>query len=161
MAQDISATVTHVEDGDTLHVLLHNGAKAKIRFWGIDAPEVCHRSNDPDCRRRPTQPFGPQATERLNQLVHGRSVTLRCNGKQSEGRLVCLVFRGSTDAGLQLVKDGLAHYDPKYLGDPEYADAESSARSRSMGLWQSKTMVLPKVWRNTCWKGGDCPTAAR
>lgn len=152
-----TATVTHVEDGDTVHVQFPSGQKAKIRLWGIDAPETCHKSNDAACNKRPGQPFGDVATKRMAALVEGRQVQLVCNGKQTHSRLVCQVHVGSIDAGLVLVREGQAHHLPKYLGDPDYADAHSSAAKRKIGLWSRPEVVAPEVWRDECWKKGVCP----
>lgn len=155
--QTLQGQVTHTEDGDTIHVLLTTGRKIKVRFWGIDAPEVCHEKVDSQCAK-PTQPFGHQATSRMTSLVSKSAVTLVCNGKQSHDRSVCLVYRNGADMGLQLVKDGLAHHDAKYLGDPDYAQAHRQAQQAKIGLWSSASMVTPKVWRDMCWKNKICPT---
>jgi endonuclease YncB( thermonuclease family) len=40
-----SGTVDYVTDGDTIAVNLDRGGKIKVRFAGIDAPEVRHNNN--------------------------------------------------------------------------------------------------------------------
>jgi endonuclease YncB( thermonuclease family) len=73
--------------------------------------------------------------------VFGREVELRVHATDRYGRLVCLVFVEGKDAGLELIKQGLAwayeHYLPKAPADVQqsYRAAESEARDKHLGLW--------------------------
>jgi len=71
IAQESTATVYQVVDGDTIKVSFPDGtpASATIRFLGIDTPE----SKDP---RKPVECFSKEATEYLEKLIGSKQVTL-------------------------------------------------------------------------------------
>lgn len=78
LAQDVNFkqgekdTVTEVIDGDTIRTSKHN----KIRLVGIDTPETKHP-------RKPVQCFGKEASQKMNDLVAGRTVYLVADSTQS------------------------------------------------------------------------------
>ena len=92
--------VVHVVDGDTLD--LRNGRT--VRLAGIDAPEVGQ------CGYK-------RARNTLAGLVLGKRVTLGASDEEQDqyGRLLKYVDVGKTDAGLRLIKSGLAiaRYDSR------------------------------------------------
>jgi endonuclease YncB( thermonuclease family) len=85
--------VAYVTDGDTLH--LSNGAD--VRLVGIDAPE------EGKCG-------SIRATDLLTRLVEGKRVTLAApvDDRDRYGRLLRYVNIGTMDAGLRMIKNGLA-----------------------------------------------------
>ncbi len=85
--------VTRVVDGDTLE--LGNGET--VRLVGIDAPEVGQCGSE-------------RAAARLSRMVLGRGVRLGRSDEDRDryGRLLRYVDVGAQDAGLRLIKDGLA-----------------------------------------------------
>jgi endonuclease YncB( thermonuclease family) len=112
--------VTRVVDGDTLR--LSNGET--VRLIGIDTPEAGRCAAD-------------RATDTLIQLVHGKQVRLRGSdeGRDVYGRLLRYVDVGRHDAGLRLIKNGLAvaRYDSRdgYGHHPReriYVAADKGAR---------------------------------
>ena len=54
--------VIRIADGDTITVLGEGDQKIKVRFSGIDTPEM-------------DQPFGAEARDRLVQMIRGQTVT--------------------------------------------------------------------------------------
>ncbi len=78
-----SGTVVTVFDGDT--ILLNSGEK--VRYLGIDAPEVSHRSSPADC-------FGYEAKALNEKLVLNQRVNLRYDRVKTDphGRLLAYVF---------------------------------------------------------------------
>ncbi len=78
-----SGTVVKVFDGDT--VLLESGEK--VRYLGIDAPEVAHGDTPADC-------YGAEAKALNEQLVLHREVRLRYDRMPTDahGRLLAYVF---------------------------------------------------------------------
>jgi endonuclease YncB( thermonuclease family) len=87
-------------DGDTLR--LGNGET--VRLVGIDAPEAGECGSE-------------RATDNLSRLVLGQQVRLRGpdQARDRYGRLLKYVDVGSRDAGLRLIKNGLAvaRYDSR------------------------------------------------
>ncbi len=78
-----SGTVVSVFDGDT--ILLNSGEK--VRYLGIDAPEVSHRSSPADC-------FGYEAKAFNERLVLNKRVSLRYDRVKTDahGRLLAYVL---------------------------------------------------------------------
>lgn len=92
--------VARVIDGDTLE--LGNGQG--VRLVGIDTPERGECGFD-------------KATANLARLVQGKTVTLTRSDENADhyGRLLRYVNIGTTDAGLRLIKNGvaIARYDSR------------------------------------------------
>lgn len=110
--------VAHVVDGDT--VLLGNGRY--VRLLGMDAPEVGMCGSE-------------RATANLVRLVEGRQVRLARGpvDRDRYDRLLRYVDVGSVDAGLRLVKNGLAiaRYDSRDGYGPHPREARYVAADRA------------------------------
>jgi endonuclease YncB( thermonuclease family) len=136
----IPARVVGVTGGDTIRVLNSSNQQLRIRLAWIDAPEK-------------GQAFGSRAKSAMSDLVFGREVELHVQGTDRYGRLVCLVFFDGTDAGLELLKAGLAwayeHYLPEAPADVQhsYRDAERTAREQRLGLWSDPNPQPPWEFR--------------
>jgi endonuclease YncB( thermonuclease family) len=114
--------VTRVVDGDTLE--LGNGET--VRLVGIDTPEVGECGFE-------------QASARLGELALGRSVTLAASDEDRDyyGRLLRYVDVGAVDAGLTLIREGLAiaRYDSRdgYGWHPREATYVNADRDSARG----------------------------
>ncbi len=98
---DFYATVRHVIDGDT--VILQDGTK--VRYVGINAPEIAHRD-------KPGEPFGRKATEFNRKLVLHRKVHIVPAGDRIDrfGRTLAFVYLpDGRMVNEKLLKEGLAH----------------------------------------------------
>lgn len=132
-----SATVVSIIDGDTVVIDLA-GTDERVRLIGIDTPETHHPS-------RPVECFGPEATERITELVPpGTSVTLERDDELRDiyGRLLAYIYR--SDDGLfvneVLVLEGYATtlvIPPNTAHSPALATAERTARGNEAGLWSA------------------------
>lgn len=143
-----TAKVIHVDDGDTLVVLVPGAGKLPVRLANIDAPET--QKN----RCKPGQPFGREAQILLAQTIKGQTAEFRCSALDRYDRHICDVF---TPTGVSvsrvLVQQGLAwanRQNPAYLRDKEVGRLEEQAREQKSGLW-SQSAVAPWVWRQTAW----------
>jgi endonuclease YncB( thermonuclease family) len=87
--------VVDVSDGDTITVLDGKKEQHKIRVAGIDAPEK-------------GQDFGSKAKEHLSDLVYDKTVSLPDAKIEKYGRTVSRVLVGNKDAGLEMIKAGMA-----------------------------------------------------
>jgi endonuclease YncB( thermonuclease family) len=112
--------VVRVVDGDTLE--LGNGET--VRLVGIDTPEVGECGHE-------------RASRRLEELVLGRQVRLGESDEDRDGygRLLRYVDAGEVDAGLRLIREGLAiaRYDSRdgygfHPREPEYVAADRGTR---------------------------------
>lgn len=105
-----------------------------IRLWGIDAPEL-------------DQPFGKVALAFMIEFAHKKQVTVEKKG-ESYKRTVGKITIGDKDLGLELLKNGLAHYVPKFApNQTDYAEAEAFAKRHRIGLWGQKQVIIPEDWR--------------
>ena len=119
--QSFEAEIVNCHDGDTCRARYKN-EKIKVRFSGIDAPEI-------------KQKEGKLSKKYLNDLLSGRTVQLECNGK-SYDRLTCLVFLNGTEVNAQLVEKGYAFDSPKY-SKGKYEARMQQARNAKLGIWKT------------------------
>jgi len=135
----LTARVVRVIDGDTIEVELPDGSDEDVRYIGIDTPETVK----PDT---PVQCGGPRAHEVNDQLVGGRSVTLRFDAERRDvyGRLLTYVYLPGAAGGhalfvnADLVRRGLARtltIPPNDSFAPLFARLAGRAGARGRGLW--------------------------
>jgi micrococcal nuclease len=137
------ATVTDIVDGDTIHVEI-GGVEYRVRYIGIDAPEVAHDNN-------PGEWLGGEATQANANLVGGALVILEKDMSDTDqfGRLLRYVWlppaTDMTDwtlVQLELVHAGMADaktYPPDTYWQLNLRAAEASARDDHLGMWGSPT----------------------
>lgn len=118
--------VAEVTDGDTLRI-----GEARIRLFGVDAPERAQSCEDERGRR---WACGAAAADRLRALVDGRTVRCQPRDLDRYGRQVATCAAGGRDLGGTLVSEGLARAYVRY-GD-DYAAVEARAKLERLGLWQ-------------------------
>lgn len=128
--------VQRVIDGDTIEL----EDKQKVRYIGIDAPELHHPKKSVQC-------FGKEAYEKNRELIEGKMVKLEkdVSEKDKYGRLLRYVFLydpPSTPEGLlinkYLVIQGYAHVST-FPPDVKYAaifvNEQRNAAANKKGLW--------------------------
>jgi endonuclease YncB( thermonuclease family) len=130
------ARIHSVTDGDT--VILEGGSR--VRYLGIDAPEVAHEE-------KPGDPLGDEAARYNRKLVSGRWVRLEFERQRQDdyGRLLAYVFlEDGTLVNRELVRQGLAYLCPKQR-PLRYWDrlleAQRQAMKEQRGLW---SLPLPR-----------------
>ncbi len=141
-----SGVVSHVVDGDTLHVRPAPSAEPRsVRILGIDAPESC-------------QAHGQAARQALLALVLGRTVMVTTTQQDDYGRdLAVLHLRseggGLEDLGRRLVSAGHA-WSYRFKQDPgPYAAPEAQARQERRGLFRESDAQYPGQFRR---RHGPC-----
>lgn len=119
-------------DGDTIVL---DGRK--IRFWGIDSPELKQ-----DCYiGEKIYHCGQLARRELIMLINGRTVTCEVVDVDIYNRDVAICFAGSVNLNSQMVKNGWAL---NYGGD--FIQEEKEARENKRGIWAMKFQE-PRSWR--------------
>lgn len=93
--------VMRIVDGDTFYI---SGVDARIRLWGLDAPEKGERG-------------GHRATRMLREIAHGRYVSCKEIDKDRYGRIVgqCRLAGGDDVAAL-MIESGTATEYLRYSG---------------------------------------------
>ena len=129
----IQARVLSVIDGDTIEVLVE-GRHERVRYIGIDAPEVW-----PEERR---ECFGTEATVRNGQLVGGQTVELESDvtDRDRYGRLLRYIWIGETFVNAELLVEGFAQvttYPPDVRYVELYRELQRQARQSGRGLWSA------------------------
>ena len=120
----------YVMDGDTFR-----SGSTRVRLWGIDAPEK-------------GQPYADKARARLKELIEGKAVRLERKDRDQHSREVAIVYTGSTNINLQMVKEGLAWHYAYFAPDArDLAAAEKAARKKRKGLWADDEPVNPYEFR--------------
>jgi endonuclease YncB( thermonuclease family) len=128
--------VVSVHDGDTATVLDSEKVQHKIRFNGIDAPEL-------------RQPFGAKAKKNLSKLIFGKRVRVVSEKEDKYGREVSVVYLNDVDINLQQIRAGFAWHYKKYATEQSveqraaYSEAEEAAREAGIGLWKNAANQQP------------------
>lgn len=129
---DRTVKVTYIFDGDTVGL----EDKEKVRYLGIDTPEIAHKSGEKD------EPFGKEATRANSLMVENKNVQLKFD-KEEKGkyeRTLAYVFYGNLFVNAELVRRGLAkYYSP--VGSPLkykklFLACESLAKENKVGIWR-------------------------
>jgi micrococcal nuclease len=131
----VSATVSKVIDGDTVHVTI-GGRTEEIRLIGVDTPETVHPTKPVEC-------FGPEASQHTKGLLpRGTRVYLvrDVESRDRFGRLLAYVYRVSDNLFVNhdLVFGGWARpspYPPNTTLETVFAEASAHAQSNQLGLW--------------------------
>lgn len=132
------ATVIAVYDGDTIKVRFADGGERKVRFIGVDSPEI----ND---SREPVE-FMAHMAKRFSYLnLFSQKVRLSYDWQAEDdyGRLLAYVWTKKLGLFNEcLVREGLASAFLKYRFRPDYRErfkkAEREARSSRRGLWRKE-----------------------
>jgi endonuclease YncB( thermonuclease family) len=128
--------IASVIDGDTIEI-----AKARIRFWGIDAIEAdqtCTRDGRVwDCARH--------TLVTLKARLDRQTVYCQPKGRDLYGRIVATCQARGEDIGTWLVGQGLALDYPEFSGGA-YAAEQVVAQAAKRGLWRGD-FQLPWEWR--------------
>lgn len=140
----VDGNVMRVKDGDTVVIAPAEGGEFfTCRLYGIDAPEISHG-------RQPGQSYGEEATKELKKLILGQPIKVELMGSHSYGREICIIRKDGQDVNLEMVKRGYAWAYREYLKRAyasEYIDAERTARSKKLGLWQQANPLPPWEFR--------------
>jgi len=121
------AVVKHVTDGDSIDVEV-NGVPFKVRYIGIDAPEMEKEAMADESR----------TANRL--LVEGKTIEMTRDQSEADtyGRLLRYVFADGAFVNLEMVRSGMAragYYPPDTACTKQLKAAEKEARKALLGIW--------------------------
>jgi endonuclease YncB( thermonuclease family) len=126
--------VVGITDGDTFKGLTADSQQVKCRIYGIDAPEK-------------KQAFGNCSKQHLSDLIFGKSVKIKVQGKSWDRAVVWVHTTDDKDIAAEMLRAGMAWHYKKYANDTLYATLEDQARNAKIGLWADKDPVAPWDWR--------------
>ncbi len=127
----MSGVVEKCHDGDTCHVLV-SGKRVKVRFAGIDTPEL-------------KQSNGIQARNFTESLVKGKAVELECDGTSFD-RVTCTVYQAGMNVNAEIVRKGWA-FESKQYSKGRYAGLQQDAIKNKIGIWKDGQAVSPYCFR--------------
>src|SRR5688572_7318277 len=135
IAATLQVKVTEVQSGNTL-VVSNTSRALKVRLKGIAPPEA-------------GQPFSDAARDHLKLLVLDKAVALDYTNL-SDGYFHGKISINGIDVGSQMLRDGVAWYDPKAHGltdaDRElYVACEKAAATRSAGCGAMRPRLHPGI----------------
>ena len=136
----LSATVTKVNDGDSIEVTIDSGP-ARVRLSAIDTPEY-------------DQPYGAKASAAMKALLPvGSSVELEVITQDQFKRLVATVWLVTDGKRVNInelmLREGHAWAYRRYMRESKYCDLEAEARDKKLGLWAQPVSdwIYPPEWR--------------
>ena len=140
----IISGIAKVIDGDTIWI-----DSNKIRFFGIDAPEIKQYCQKPYLSLsfiilNKDYPCGKVATNKLKNMMNNKLVTCKINGKDRYKRFIAECFKDETNINSWMVLNGNAIAYVKY--SKKYIAEENIAKKNKLGLWKG-TFDKPWNWR--------------
>lgn len=132
-ANDITAKVVTVIDGNTIEVESPGNGIQRIVFFGIDCPEL-------------EQEYGVEAKRFLEKMLLKKNVKIQLKGKDRKGNHLAVVMIGDDDARVPLLKEGLAWIDERSPA-AELEPYSSFAQKKGRGLWKEENPTPPWVFR--------------
>lgn len=122
----VTATVTHVSDGDSLVVDV-NGSEERVRLIGINTPER------EEC-------YGSEARDVMVDLVDGQEVLLVADVEEFDqyGRMLSYVYLGDILINAEMARQGAAitrPYEPNTTLQGTLSNAQEQAEERRSGMW--------------------------
>lgn len=136
-AEEFTAKVITVIDGDTVMVLRGKKEKIKIRLADIDAPELA-------------QEFGAESQKSLADLVLKKDVQVSTRAVDDYGRVVANLSVNGMDVNAEQVRRGAAWAYVHYHNNQPYLSLQHDAQSQLVkrGLWaKSEHPQTPAQWR--------------
>ena len=147
LAAELTGRVVGVSDGDTLTLLVPDGASFKqvrVRLAEIDTPES-------------RQPYGNRARQALSDLAFNQQARVVVQDTDRYGRTVGRVFVGGVDVNAEMIRQGAAWAYRQYLKDQSLLTLEAEAKGAKRGLWGLPETERCPPWD---WRRGRCATAS-
>lgn len=131
--------VLEVVDGDT--IVIDDGMKNRVRYLGIDTPELAW----PDS---PGDPLGAEAKEYNRRLVGGKNVRLEFDEEKYDvyGRLLAYVYVDDVLVSEEMLRAGFATpliIEPNKRHEGLLMEAAAEARQKRKGVWGDLDTLAP------------------
>lgn len=129
--QTAPVELIRISDGDTLVVRMPEGGEERVRYIGIDSPEL-----DDD------RGYGERASAHNARLLQAGPLRLQLDleARDRFGRVLAYVWAGEVFVNRQMVADGYAYvstHPPNVRYEGELVRAQREARDAGRGLWGS------------------------
>lgn len=145
------AIVTHVTDGDTLHVTI-KGKEEKVRILYIDTPEKYGGAKlEKDAKKAGISADKEQDLGKLSSgyamkfFQKGDKVNVTSDKKDQYGRILGTVSKNGIDYSTQIIKDGYSCIYKKASYPKELDAVLQSAKDGKKGLWGLEFEVMNRL----------------
>lgn len=134
----LQGTVTNIVDGDTFDVHIQGMGEKRVRPIMVDAPEICHQHDPPNCE---PEPYGEEATALASDLLLGEVVYLEQDVSERDpyDRLLFYIYLEDERMFQEmLLEEGLAEvvvYEPDVRYEEEFRMVQEEARDQEKGIW--------------------------
>lgn len=131
-----AVTLMEVVDGDTIRVRMPDDREEKVRYIGIDAPEIAHEDSQGEY-------LGGAATSHNAELLASGALRLATDVDERDdfGRLLAYVWAGEVFVNQRMVLDGYArahNYPPNLTRQEQLWAAHDQARAAGIGIWSGE-----------------------
>lgn len=142
VAAGAEVTLLSVADGDTITVRTAEGEEEKVRYIGLDAPEMAGDGE-------PAEPLAVEAAAFNRGLLTGRALRLETDREERDdyGRLLAYVYADEVFVNREMVRTGHARarsYPPNLEHQTELDAAETKARRERVGIWSRAQVDGPE-----------------
>ncbi len=136
--------IVDVIDGDT--VIIDDAKNSRVRYLGIDTPEIAHQDS-------PGDPMSEQAKDFNEKLVQGKRVKLEFDDEKYDvyGRILAYVYVEDLLVNEELLKEGLATVliiEPNSMYSERIFDALNGAKKNKKGMWGELRALIPPSGNN-------------
>tara|TARA_B100000029_G_scaffold117047_2_gene110086 strand:- start:411 stop:890 length:480 start_codon:yes stop_codon:yes gene_type:complete len=121
---DVKSNEIKIIDGDTINL---NGEK--IRFSGIDSPEINQKCNN----NAEVIECGIRARELLINIIGNNKIECVREGKDQYNRTLAECFVNNQSLSKYLVREGYAFAYRRY--SKKFIDDENFAKNKKIGMW--------------------------
>lgn len=131
-AEVMTGTIDSVVDGDLI-TIISRGKEIEIRLFGIDAPEK-------------NQPFGQSAKNFTGAMASGKEIRIEPMRKDTNGRIVAMVFVNGANLNEQIVSQGFAWVSRQECKESfctDWLQLEAIAKAAQKGLWADEHPAPP------------------
>ena len=139
--ETVTGKVVRVSDGDTIELQMEDGTQRRVRFQGVDAPEL-------------HQEFGMDSFKFLKSLIGGKKVMVKVEKIDQFGRTVGRIWLlrdeerlAPLDVEEKMLEEGMAWHFSRYNQEQKLNLAQKKARDAKRGLWANPDSIPPWKWR--------------
>jgi micrococcal nuclease len=149
---DATVEVSRVVDGDTIDISPSVEGRSRVRFIGMDTPEVYFG----------TQPYGQEASAFAKRELDGERVSLELDVQKIDpyGRLLAYVYlpdgRMFNEVLLEEGYAQVATFPPNVKYKDRFLEAQREARAANRGLWGLPAGELCQQTNRGNGIGGGC-----
>jgi micrococcal nuclease len=127
------ATLDRVVDGDTIWVRMPDGSQEKVRYIGLDAPEMPGEDSTGEY-------LAAESKAHNRELLTSGSLRLETDVQERDefGRLLAYVWAGDVFVNERMILDGYAwahEYPPNTKRQEQLWRAHDQARAAEVGIW--------------------------